>query len=81
MMVSDETRLVVILKGVLVAPAGTETMGGGCAAILFDQTVTVAPPAGAGAFNVIVPVTTVPAGTVVDASTKDWTDELPVNGL
>jgi hypothetical protein len=49
-----------MLKGVLVTPAGITIDAGGCAAALFDQTVTVAPPVGAGLLRVTVPVTALP---------------------
>jgi hypothetical protein len=40
----------------LVAPAGTVTLAGTCAAPLLLLSMMTAPPAGAGPFNVTVPV-------------------------
>ncbi len=55
MMDSDGTSDVLTLTGTLVAPPGTTISAGGCADGLFDQTDTVAPPAGAGLVRVMVP--------------------------
>jgi len=81
MIVSVETSEVAMLNEVVVAPAGIVTIGGVCAATLFDHTATFAPPAGAGPLSVIVPVATTPEDTGDDGNAKVWTDELPVNGL
>ena len=49
--------LVFTVKVVLVAPAGTVTLEGTvAAAVLLLESVTRAPPAGAGPFSVTVPV-------------------------
>jgi hypothetical protein len=48
--------LVLIVKVVLVAPAGTATLEGTLAAALLLETATTAPPAGAGPLNVTVAV-------------------------
>ena len=47
---------VLIVKNAPVAPAGTVTLPGTRAVALLLESVTVAPPAGAGALNVTVPV-------------------------
>lgn len=53
----DATGLVVIVKVVVVALAGTVTVAGTCAAAaLLLESVTTAPPAGAGPLSVTVPV-------------------------
>jgi len=57
--------------GTLVAPAGTTTSAGGCAAALFDQTVTVAPPVGAALLRVTVPATVLPPEAEDELKTKD----------
>ena len=55
------TGLVVTVKVAVVAFAGTVTLAGTCAAaVLLLDRVTTAPPAGAGPFNVTVPVEDVP---------------------
>jgi hypothetical protein len=55
------TGLVVIVKVAVVALAATVTLAGACAAegLLLDR-VTTAPPAGAGALSVMVPVDELP---------------------
>ena len=54
----------VIVKVALVAPAGTRTLAGTCAAaVLLLESVTVAPPAGAAPFKVAVPVELFPPTT------------------
>lgn len=60
------TVLVVIVKFVLVAPAGTVTEGGTvAAAVLLLESATSVPPLGALTLSVTVPVTEVPPTTVV----------------
>src|SRR6267143_1496418 len=54
--VDTATALVFTGKVALVAPAGTATLEGTLAAPLLLESATCAPPAGAGALNVTVPV-------------------------
>src|SRR3989449_6825941 len=63
--VDAATALVVIVNGALVAPAGTVTLPGTVAAGLLLDSVTCAPPAGAGPSSVAVPVELLPPVTVV----------------
>ena len=58
------TGLVVIVKVAVVALAATVTLAGTCAAeVLLLDSVTAAPPAGAGPFRVAVPVEEIPPTT------------------
>ena len=63
--VDAATALVVIVNGALVAPAGTVTLPGTVAAGLLLDSVTCAPPVGAGPSSVAVPVELLPPVTVV----------------
>jgi len=54
--VEMRTMDVLTVKDALVAPAGTVTLVGTLAAPLLLESVTIAPPAGAGPLNVTVPV-------------------------
>ena len=65
------TVLLVTVKVTLVAPAGTVTDAATVAAVVrLDRNVTTVPPAGAGPFNVIVPVLEAPPFTDVGFSTN-----------
>src|SRR5438128_7559265 len=59
------TALVVTVNVTLVAPTGTVTLAGTVAAVLSLDSVTCAPPAGAGPSSVAVPVELPPPVTVV----------------
>ena len=62
----DATGLVVTVNVAVVAPAATVTLAETCAAaVLLLDSVTTAPPVGAGPFNVTVPVVEVPPTTDV----------------
>jgi len=59
-------------KFALAAPAGTVTLEGTVAtAVLLLESVTTAPPTGAGALRVTVPVDALPAGTLVGLRLKE----------
>jgi len=65
------TGLVVIVNVAVVAPAGTVTLGGTCAAaVLLLDSVTIAPPDGAGPVNFTVPVDEVPPITEVGPTVR-----------
>jgi hypothetical protein len=67
--VDAETTLVVTAKVALVAPAAIVTLAGTRAAVvLLLESVTCAPPAGAGPLNVTVPVDEFPPTTLVGFS-------------
>ena len=59
------TELVVILKLALLLPAVTVTLVGTLVALEFSESVTTAPPAGAAALNVTVPVEEFPPTKLV----------------
>ncbi len=62
---SAATRLVVTVKLAVVCPAGTVTVAGTwAAAVLLDDRLTKAPPAGAGRSSVTVPVEELPPRTL-----------------
>lgn len=63
--VSVPTAFVVTVKVPVVAPAANETDAGTVAAALSDASAITTPPAGAGSFNVIVPVEVPPPRTDV----------------
>jgi hypothetical protein len=63
--VEAATALVLTGKVALVAPAATVTLPATVAAELLLDSVTGAPPAGAGPFSVTVPVELLPPVTVV----------------
>src|ERR1700694_1771940 len=70
-LVEMRTMEVLTLKVTLVAPAGTITLEGTLAASLWLESVTCAPPAGAGPLSVTVPVEDVPPITLVGFSESD----------
>ena len=55
-MVDAVTACVLTVKLALLAPAGMVTLAGGLAALLLLESATCAPPAGAAALSVTVPV-------------------------
>ena len=59
------TDVVVIVKLALVPPAGTVTLAGVVAAVELSESDTTAPPLGAPALSVTVPVEDAPPATVV----------------
>jgi hypothetical protein len=63
--VAAVTDVVVTVKVALVAPAGTVTLAGTVAAVELSESDTAAPPAGAAAVNVTVPVDELPPTTLV----------------
>src|SRR3989441_12252192 len=63
--------LVVTVSVTLVAPTGTVTLAGTVAAVLSLDSVTCAPPAGAGPSSVAVPVELLPPVTVVGLSASE----------
>src|SRR3989442_13339726 len=67
------TALVLRLKLALVPPGETVTLAGTTAAGLLLESVTCAPPAGAGAFSVTVPVEGLPPVTLVGLRASDET--------
>ena len=72
--VFELTGLVITVNVVVVALAATVTLAGTCAApVLLLDRVTTAPPAGAGAVNVIVPVELLPPITDAGFTTMEPT--------
>ena len=67
------TALVITLKLALVPPGETVTLAGTPAAGLLLESVTCAPPAGAGPFSVTVPVEGLPPVTLVGLTVSDET--------
>ena len=68
------TALVLRLKLALVPPTGTVTLEGTvAAAVLLLESVTCAPPAGAGAFSVTIPVEGLPPVTLVGLTVSEET--------
>jgi hypothetical protein len=74
------TDVVATVKLAVVPPAGTVTLAGTVAAALLLDSVTAAPPDGAGALNVTVPVEGLPPPTL--AGLRDTAESLaPVDGV
>src|SRR2546422_6135650 len=74
------TALVLRLKLALVPPGETVTLAGTTAAGLLLESVTCAPPAGAGAFSVTVPVEGLPPVTLVGLrASEEALKRIPVN--
>src|SRR6267143_407609 len=71
--VDAATALVVTLKPAVVPPAGTVTLAGTTAAGLLLESVTCAPPAGAGPFSVTVPAEGLPPVTLAGLSASEET--------
>ena len=69
--VFEATPLVVTVKVAKVAFAATVTLVGTCAAGLLLESVTIAPPDGAGPVSVTVPTDEAPAGTEVGFRLRD----------
>src|SRR5258706_11915160 len=69
--VDEATALVLTTNVALVAPAPTVTLGGTLAAPLLLESVTCAPPAGAGPLNITVPVEEFPPATLVGFSESE----------
>lgn len=69
--VDVDTAVVVIVNRALVEPAATVTLVGVCATALLSETVTTAPPAGAGPLKVTVPVEDLPPTTAVGLKVKE----------
>jgi hypothetical protein len=62
------TDVVVTVKVALVAPAGTVTLAGTAVALELSDSATVAPPLGAAALNVTVPIDELPPTRLVGLS-------------
>src|SRR5712671_5812813 len=69
--VDEATALVLTTNVALVAPAAIVTLGGTLAAPLLLESVTCAPPVGAGPLNVTVPVEEFPPATLVGFSESE----------
>src|SRR3989442_14142763 len=75
------TALVLRLKLALVPPGETVTLAGTTAAGLLLESVTCAPPAGAGAFSVTVPVEGLPPVTLAGLRASDETTGAITGGV
>jgi hypothetical protein len=74
------TGVVVTAKLALVAPAGTVTLAGTVAAVEFSESDTTAPPLGAAALKVAVPVEELPPTTLVGVSASEVSVTAPGGG-
>ena len=78
----DETRCVFTLKLALVCPACTVTLDGTVATdVLLLESVTVAPPDGAAALSVTVPMELLPPLTLVGFRLSEESVTLPLAGV
>ena len=76
------TDVVVMVNVALVAPAGIVTLAGTVAALELSESETAAPPAGAAALKVTVPVEELPPTTLVGFSdTVDSVGPVVPDGL
>ena len=76
------TEVVVTVKLVLVAPASTVTLAGTVAAVELSESDTTAPPVGAAALKVTVPVVELPPTTPVGLSdSAESVASVATNGL
>ena len=81
-LVFDETRCVLTVKLVLVCPACTVTLDGTVATdVLLLESDTVAPPDGAAALSVTVPVELLPPLTLVGLRLSEESVTLPLAGV
>jgi hypothetical protein len=74
------TEVVVIVKFALVEPADTVTLAGVVVALELSESETIAPPLGAAAVNVTVPVDELPPTTVVGLTETAESDVLGAAG-
>lgn len=81
-LVFEKTRWVLTVKFALTFPAATVTLDGTVATeVLLLESVTIAPPEGAAAVRVTVPVELFPPLTLVGFSVRDESVTLPLAGV